>query len=162
METSESSQKDHSRRGFLSLAIAGIGGVMTALIGIPAIAYLVGPALTKQAEDWIQLGSVKKVEPGTPTLFKVTLKHQTGWVTSEEELAAYVLTEDSQNYVALSNICTHLGCRVRWISEQGKFFCPCHNAVFDKDGKVVSGPPPRAMDRFQTKLDNGTLFIKRG
>jgi len=162
METSEPSQKDLGRRRFLSAAIVAIGGVITAVVGIPAVAYLVGPALKQQVEEWVQLGSVKKVETGTPTLFKVTLKHQTGWVTSEEELAAYVLTEDGQNFVALSNICTHLGCRLRWIPEQGKFFCPCHNGIFNKDGSIVSGPQPRPMDRFQTKLDNGILFIKRG
>ncbi len=162
MELEEPTKQELTRRNFLSVAIAAIGGVITAIIGIPAVAYLVGPTLQKQAQDWIQLGSVKKVETGTPTLFKVTLQHQTGWVTSQEEVAAYVLTEDGQNYVALSNICTHLGCRVRWIPEQGKFFCPCHNAVFAKDGTVISGPPPRPMDRYKTKLDNGILFIMRG
>jgi menaquinol-cytochrome c reductase iron-sulfur subunit len=162
METEEPTKQELSRRTFLSLAIAGMGGVITAILGIPAVAYLVGPALKQQAEDWIQLGAVKKVETGTPTLFKVTLEHQTGWVTSQEELSAYVLTEDGQNYVAFSNLCTHLGCRVRWIPEQGKFFCPCHNGIFAKDGSIVSGPQPRPMDRFQTKLDNGVLFIKRG
>ena len=163
METEEPTKEELTRRNFLSLAIVGIGGIITAILGIPAVGYLVGPALTRQAEDWIQLGSVKKVETGTPTLFKVTLQHQTGWVTSQEELSAYVLTEDGQNYVALSNICSHLGCRVRWIPDQGKFYCPCHDGIFNKDGSVVSGPPPRPMDRYQTKLDDkGDLFIKRG
>ncbi len=162
MNSSEPSQKDSSRRRFLSGAIAAMGGVITAVVGIPAIAYIVGPALTQQAVEWIQLGSVRKVEKGTPTLFKVTLTHQTGWVTSQEEIDAYVLTDDGQNFVALSNICTHLGCRLRWIPEQGKFFCPCHNGIFNKDGSIVSGPQPRPMDRFQTKLENDTIFIKRG
>ena len=163
METEEPTKQELTRRNFLSVAIAGIGGVITAILGIPAVAYLVGPALKQQTEDWIQLGSVKKVETGAPTLFKVTLEHQTGWVTSQEEVSAYVLTEDGQNYVALSNICPHLGCRVRWIPDQDKFICPCHNGVFNKDGTVVSGPPPRPMDRFPTKLDDkGNLFIKRG
>ena len=162
MDTSEPSKQDLSRRNFMSLAIAGIGGIISAILGIPAIAYIVGPALAQQAQDWVELGSIKKVALGTPTLFKVTLTHQTGWVSSQEEVDAYVLTEDGQNYVALSNVCPHLGCRVRWIPDQGKFFCPCHNGIFNKDGSLVSGPPPRPMDRFQTKLDNGNLFIKRG
>jgi menaquinol-cytochrome c reductase iron-sulfur subunit len=146
----------------MTLAIGAISGLIGVVTGIPAVAYLVGPALKKQADDWIQMGALRKVELGTPTLFKATLEHQTGWVVSQDEISAYVLTEDGQNYVALSNICTHLGCRVRWIPEQGKFFCPCHNAVFDKNGAVLAGPPPRPMDRFQTKIENGTLFIKKG
>ena len=162
MENAELSQKDMGRRRFLSGAIAAMGGIITAVVGIPAIAYIVGPALKQQAAEWIQLGSVRKVEKGTPTLFKATLTRQTGWVTSQEEVAAYVLTEDGQSFVAMSNICTHLGCRLRWIPEQGKFFCPCHNGIFNKDGSIVSGPQPRPMDRFQTKIDNDTIFIKRG
>jgi menaquinol-cytochrome c reductase iron-sulfur subunit len=156
------SPKELGRRGFLNLAIAGIGGLMSAILGIPAVAYLVGLALKKQAEDWILMGSLQKVEPGTPTLFKATLEQQTGWVTSRDEISAYILTEDGQNYVALSIICTHLGCRVRWVPEQGKFFCPCHDGVFDKHGAVLAGPPPRPLDRFQTKIENGTVFIKKG
>jgi len=163
MESEEPTKQELSRRNFLSVVIAAIGSAITAILGIPAVAYLVGPALQAQTEEWTELGSVKKVETGTPTLFSITLQHQTGWVTSQEEVSAYVLTEDGQNYVALSNICSHLGCRVRWIPDQNQFICPCHNGIFNKDGTVVSGPPPRPMDRFPTKLDDkGNLFIKRG
>jgi Rieske Fe-S protein len=37
--------KEINRRDFMKLTIAGIGGVIAAAIGIPAIAYIVGPAL---------------------------------------------------------------------------------------------------------------------
>ena len=52
----------------------------------------------------------------------------------------------------MSNICTHLGCRVRWVSGQEEFFCPCHDGVFDIDGNVVSGPPPRPLEAFTVNL----------
>ncbi len=149
------------RRQFMSAAIAAIGGVIGAAVGLPAIAYIVGPALKKQAEDWVRLGAIAKVEIGTPTLFKTTVDRQTGWIDAQEEVSAYLLTEDGQTFVALSNICTHLGCRVRWIQEQGKFFCPCHAGVFAKDGTVISGPPPRPLDRFATKIEDGILFVRR-
>ncbi|MBI3361655.1 MAG: ubiquinol-cytochrome c reductase iron-sulfur subunit [Chloroflexi bacterium] len=146
----------------MSAAIVAIGGLISASVGVPAIAYIIGPALKQKAEDWVRLGAVSKVEPGTPTLFKTTVERQTGWISAQEEVSAYVLTEDGQTFVAMSNICTHLGCRVRWISEQTKFFCPCHNGIFAKDGTVISGPPPRPLDRFVTKIENGVLFIRKG
>jgi Rieske Fe-S protein len=59
----------------------------------------------------------------------------------------------------MSNICTHLGCRIRWIADEGKFYCPCHNGIFDRDGTVLSGPPPRPLDRFEVKVENDTLSI---
>ena len=151
-----------NRRDFMKVVIAGIGGVIGAAIGLPAIAYIVGPALKQNTDTWIRLGSVNKVELNNPTLFKTSIETQTGWINAEEEFSAYVLTENGQDFTVMSNICTHLGCRVRWIAAQKGFYCPCHNGVFAQDGKVVSGPPPRPLDRFENKVENGILFVKRG
>lgn len=150
-----------SRRTFLQGAIFGISGLIGAALGIPAIAYIIGPALkNKQVKEWIHLGATAKVETGKPALFKAKLQSQTGWITNEEELDVYVLTENGRDYIALSNVCTHLGCHIRWISEKDQFFCPCHNGVFDKEGKVVSGPPPRSLDRFTTKVEKDQIYIQ--
>jgi menaquinol-cytochrome c reductase iron-sulfur subunit len=136
-----------------------VGGLIGAAYTIPAIAYLIGPSLRKSEEAWQPLGSIAKVELGQPTLFKTTIEQQTGWITDRADIFAYVLTDNGRDFIAMSNICTHLGCRIRWIEEQGIFFCPCHNGVFDRQGAVVSGPPPRPLDRYEVKIDDGQLFI---
>lgn len=151
-----------SRRDFMKMAILSIGGLIGAAIGLPAIAYVVGPALQQNISEWIRLGSAGKVELNTPTLFKTTIEKQTGWINTEEEFSVYALTTNGQEFVVMSNVCTHLGCRVRWIAEKDGFYCPCHNGVFAKDGSVVSGPPPHALDRFEVKVEDGVLFVKRG
>lgn len=152
-----------SRRNFMSVATWAIGGLISLGMGIPAIAYIIGPALNRaRAQDWIRLGPVSKVELKTPTLFKFTIQRQTGWIVNEEEVSVYILTENGRDFVAMSNICTHLGCRVRWIADQEAFFCPCHNGVFDKQGKVVSGPPPRPLDRYEVKVENDQLLVLGG
>ena len=154
-------KKDLSRRNFLSIATWAIGGLISLALGVPAIAYIIGPALKlNNAQQWIQLGSTAKIELGTPTLFKAKIERQTGWITNEEEISAYALTENGRDFVALSNICTHLGCRVRWVADQEKFFCPCHNGIYDKDGNVVSGPPPHPLDHYEVKIENNQLYIK--
>lgn len=158
----ELKDKQLGRRNFMKVAIASIGGLIGAAIGLPAIPYIMGPALQKESDSWIQLGSIGKVELNIPTLFKKTIETQTGWIDTEEEISVYVLTSNGQDYVVMSNVCTHLGCRVRWIPEKDGFFCPCHNGVFAKDGAVVSGPPPRPLDRFESKVEDGIIFIKRG
>jgi menaquinol-cytochrome c reductase iron-sulfur subunit len=160
MSTSKDEQVN--RRDFMKTAIFAIGGAIGGVIGISAVPYIVGPALKKDQENWIQLGAVSKVELNTPTLFKTTIETQTGWISSNEDVSVYALTENGQDFTVMSNVCTHLGCRVRWIPEQGEFFCPCHNGVYAKDGSVVSGPPPRPLDRFETKVENGVLYVKRG
>lgn len=152
-----------TRRDFFKAVIASVGALIGSSIGIPAIAYIVGPAIKgDQSKTWLHLGSTAKVEVGTPTLFKTKLQSQSGWITTEEEISAYVLTENGQDFVAISNICTHLGCHVRWIGEQGHFICPCHNGIFDKQGNVLTGPPPRPLDHYQVKVENDQLYIMGG
>ena len=157
-----SEKKKMSRRDFLGVVTGAIGGVIGLAVGIPAVSYIIGSSLKRDALDWIRLGSVSKVEVGTPTLFKSIIKRQTGWVTSEEDLSVYILTEDGRDYVAMSNICTHLGCRVRWIESESQFLCPCHNAGFSKDGSVAFGPPPTALDQFELKIEDEQVYILGG
>jgi menaquinol-cytochrome c reductase iron-sulfur subunit len=160
MDTSPDGKMD--RRGFMKTVIAGIGGLIGAAIGLPAIAYVVGPSLKKETDAWIRLGSVAKVELNTPTLFKTNIEKQTGWINAEEEFSVYVSTTNGRDFVAMSNVCSHLGCRVRWIADKDHFFCPCHNGIYAKDGSVVSGPPPKALARFEVKIENDILYAKRG
>lgn len=65
-------------------------------------------------------------------------------------------------FTALSSICPHLGCQVHWEPQNNRFFCPCHNGVFDRQGVAISGPPAAArqvLTRFPVKVDRGRLFI---
>lgn len=161
--TPDSLSSQVPRRKFLALAIVAAGGLITAIYAIPGLAYLLAPALKKiESETWIPLGPASKVEPGVPTLFRADVRRQTGWIVNEEQLTVYVLTDDGRNYVALSNVCTHLGCRVRWVEGEQQFFCPCHNGVFDKAGLVVSGPPPRPLDHYPVKVEDGQLYVQGG
>jgi Rieske Fe-S protein len=153
--------KRFSRRDFMAFTTWAIGGLISLGMGIPAIAYVIGPALkARENLEWIRLGSSSKVEINNPTLFKTKIQKQTGWIINETELSIYILTDNGRDYVAMSNVCTHLGCRVRWIGDQERFFCPCHNAAFDKTGEVVDGPPPRALDRYEVKVEDGQLFVR--
>ncbi|MDE3148683.1 MAG: ubiquinol-cytochrome c reductase iron-sulfur subunit, partial [Acidobacteriota bacterium] len=58
-----------------------------------------------------------------------------------------------------SSICPHLGCSVSWQAAQNDFVCPCHGSVFDPDGKIVSGPSPRGMDRLPIRTKDGKLQV---
>ena len=69
----------------------------------------------------------------------------------------------ADDFVALSSICPHLGCQVHWQGPKNRFFCPCHNGVFDPQGAATEGPPAEAGQRlseFPLKVENGLLFIE--
>lgn len=46
-----------------------------------------------------------------------------------------------QDVAARSLLCTHTGCTVAWDEGRQRYFCPCHQGVYDADGAVLSGPP---------------------
>ena len=53
----------------------------------------------------------------------------------------------------------HLGCPVHFVQAAQRFICPCHGGVYDFIGKVHGGPPVRPLDRFYTRVADGTVFI---
>lgn len=61
--------------------------------------------------------------------------------------------------VALSNVCTHAGCAVRWQAAQGNLFCPCHGSRFALDGSVLVGPATRRLVTFDAAVDADGITI---
>ncbi len=158
--SAESVGGDIGRRKFLSGIIGVVATAVAAVVGIPAIGYLVSPGLKKQNEDqWLTLGPIASLKPGEPTGFPFSRRLKDGWVESSQTGVAYAVTEDGQNVKVFSNVCTHLSCRVNWHPERGGFFCPCHDGLFGLNGQVLAGPPPRPLDQFQTKIENGQIQI---
>jgi len=60
---------------------------------------------------------------------------------------------------AFSAICTHLGCVIQWNKDRKEFVCPCHGGVYNFDGKVTYGPPPRPLDVIQATVRSGEVFV---
>lgn len=55
---------------------------------------------------------------------------------------------DAERYVAFGQKCTHLGCPVHYRAAEQRLYCPCHEGFFDAaDGRVLAGPPSRALPR---------------
>lgn len=62
--------------------------------------------------------------------------------------------------VALSETCTHLGCRVPYCESSNRFECPCHGSVFNRAGELITGPSPRGLDRHPTEVGaDGLVYI---
>ena len=151
---------DIGRRKFLTGVIGVVAGAVTAVVGIPAIAYLISPGIkNKNAAEWVTLGPVSSLQPGAPTGFPYSRTVQDGWVTATQTGVAYAVIDDAGNVTVLSNVCTHLSCRVAWNTEKNGYFCPCHDGLFALYGEVVAGPPPRPLDQFESKVENGQIMI---
>jgi len=57
-------------------------------------------------------------------------------------------------------ICPHQGCRVHWDAAQHVLACPCHNASFVADGRVLVGPPREPLEQFRARVRDGRIQIK--
>jgi menaquinol-cytochrome c reductase iron-sulfur subunit len=152
-----------SRLDFIKITTAAVGTFIGAAIGLPAIDYLIDPALKSGSKDaWIPLGKLENFVVGKPTPASFTRSTINGWEKTANSYGVFVLRKSDTETLVLSNKCTHLGCHVNWNEEKQEYICPCHDAQFGPTGDVRGGPPPRPMDRYagdQLKVEDGTLFI---
>lgn len=155
------SDKELSRRDFIKGTTAAIGGLIGAVIALPTIAYLLSPALRAEEDtDSIDLGPLENYPVGMPTRFETVRTKVNGWERTATTYGLFVVRTTGTDVRVFSDICTHLGCRVSWHPDQQHYISPCHDGHFDIVGNVVSGPPPRPLDEYITKIENGNLFAQ--
>jgi glycine/D-amino acid oxidase-like deaminating enzyme/nitrite reductase/ring-hydroxylating ferredoxin subunit len=63
-----------------------------------------------------------------------------------ESVAIY--KDDEGKVHALNPTCTHAKCVVAWNGAEKSWDCPCHGARYGVDGKVLTGPARRGLERF--------------
>lgn len=158
-----------SRRNFIKGVTAVVGGLITTVIGIPTIAYLIDPALRESAKEaWIPVGKLADMPIGKPVPFSFTRVQVNGWERTSTSHGGFVIrkSEDPNDLLILNSRCTHLACTVNWNEDSRVYLCPCHDAKFSQDGKVLDGPPPRPLDHYDEfrVTDEGVLeiFYKEG
>ena len=71
-----------------------------------------------------------------------------------------VLQAPDQQLFAFSAKCTHEGCTVTYQPGQSVIWCPCHDGRFDMNGRVVSGPPPQPLMKYDAhRQPDGVIVI---
>ena len=149
-----------SRRDFVKSATLLIGSLLGAVMGMPALAYLLSPASgTAQDSSWIDLGPLDRYPVGVPTLAEFTRTRTNGWERTALSYGVFVVRLDTGMVRAFSNVCTHLGCRVSWHADIRNYVSPCHDGHFDILGRNISGPPPRPLDEYEVRIDDGGLHV---
>src|SRR6266542_4659257 len=142
-----------TRRSFLDLLLGASSVAWLGSILYPVIRYLkplpragaVGP--TRLTRD-----EVAKLEKDHFVIVPVSGKR------------VLVLQNAAQQILALDAKCTHEGCTVQYLPGESAIWCACHNARFDLDGRVVSGPPPRPLPNYfaERQEDGGVVMVGGG
>jgi menaquinol-cytochrome c reductase iron-sulfur subunit len=150
------------RRSFLGMLL-GIGAVSVgALLSVPLVRFALHPVLAKTTETaWSDLGETEEFSSiSSPAKRLITVEQRDGWRKMVSEKAVYVTRGADGQLRVLSSICPHLGCSIPWNEAKGQFICPCHVGAFAPDGALISGPPPRAMDELETRIEDGRLKVR--
>jgi menaquinol-cytochrome c reductase iron-sulfur subunit len=147
-----------SRAEFLTLGILSAGALIGAVLGGSALAAFLSPAWKQKQEDWIAVADADSLPEGTPTLVNYDQRRADGWIIEEGRSSVWLLKEKGA-ITAFDPHCTHLGCPYRWDPTGQQFLCPCHSGVYNKAGVVVSGPPPRPLDRYGVRVQQGIVSI---
>jgi menaquinol-cytochrome c reductase iron-sulfur subunit len=148
-----------TRRKFYIGLIYGLWGIIAAALSTPAAIYLLFPPKLRKAPQWMEAGDVSKLDPKDPVEMVFRQNRVDGWKIQSEKSTAWVVKLPNSQIVAFGPQCTHLGCAYHWDENRNYFLCPCHSSTFGIDGKVVSGPAPRPLDRYETKVENGKLLL---
>ena len=150
-----------ARRSVLVGAIYALWGAIAAALGVPAFVYLFFPPRRIKADPWVEAGDVSTLAGNRPVEMVFRHNRTDGWKVVSEKAAAWVVRAPDGRVTAFGPHCTHLGCAYHWDDAQSEFVCPCHNSLFGLDGRVISGPAPRPLDRYETKIENGKLLLGR-
>lgn len=149
------------RRRFIVGALGAIVTAIAAILGVPLAGFFALPALRRLERRWLEVGPVSDFPEGE--IRKVLAKPLVAqvWPYETPPVAMFVLNRGGGDFALYHIHCTHVGCPVRWNPQASRFFSPCHGGVFDKDGRVLAGPPPRPLDRYEHKIEKGTLYAGR-
>ena len=149
-----------SRRG---IVVDLIGGAIGLALTIPLIGYLFEPLSRKRAAgQWVKIGPASSLRGDRRMEVDYAYTREDAWLPSTTKRRVIVAADpaDERGFTVYSSTCTHLGCGVRWEEDKKQFLCPCHGGVFDKDGKPVSGPLFKPLDRLQARVaEDGQLEV---
>jgi len=128
------------RRRFLD-ALLTVGFVSTAAaIAYPVSRFLVPPESGEAATNSAVAMKAAALKPNSGAIFPFGSKPAIVVRSADGELSAF------------SAVCTHLECTVQFKADTSQIWCACHNGLYDLAGNVVSGPPPRPLERFTVNL----------
>jgi menaquinol-cytochrome c reductase iron-sulfur subunit len=159
MAVQERTEPAATRRSFYVGVIYGLWGIISAALALPAFVYLLFPPKARREDEWVDAGDISRLDPKTPMEVVFRRNRVDGWKIISEKSTAWVAKLPNNQVVAFGPQCTHLGCAYHWDESKSEFICPCHSSIFSIDGKVVSGPAPRPLDRYETRTEGKKLML---
>jgi len=138
-----------SRRGIVHWLLGGSLAASIASFLYPVLRFMMPPEVPEAAVNEVAAGKVVDLLPDSGKIIKFGSRPVLLVRVSESEWRAF------------SAVCTHLNCTVQYQQERHQIWCACHNGLYDLNGKVVSGPPPRPLDSYDVHVRGEEVFVTR-
>lgn len=132
---------------FVAAAMAGLGTALAAVAG----AFVVPRRARRSGGTWRRAAALTDLTAGVPFPATVLVPVDDGWRRARVAQTVFLIWDGEEGVRALSSACTHLGCRVAFDAEAGRFACPCHGGFYDVRGEVVAGPPPAPLATIEAR-----------
>ncbi len=143
-----------NRREFLMWV--GLGGIASSL---PLAIAACSPKSTES-----QLPTTPPRADGFQAVGTVTQLKQKGQILNKQVAAGSVVVVSNpanpNTVIAVNPTCTHKGCTVEWKADKKAFVCPCHQAEFSFDGKVLQGPAKKSLPTYNAKIEGDSVLVK--
>jgi Rieske Fe-S protein len=137
------------RRRFLNTVLGGGTFALLGAVFYPILRFVLPPKVSEAATTSVVAGQVGDLKPGAGKIFR--FGNQPGLL---------LLTAAGQ-YKAFSAVCPHLQCTVQYRADMSQIWCACHNGMFNLNGQVVSGPPPKGLEEYQVDLRGTEIVVSK-
>ncbi len=145
----------HSRRAFLFKLSLLVNGAVGAVMAVPIIGYLLGPAVKKGSSynSWVTLGALSDFPEGETRLVNYRNPVTTSWDGQTGDVPCWVRRISGTTFQVFAINCAHLGCPVRWFAQSKLFLCPCHGGAYYADGSRASSNLNRGVDHARAETE---------
>jgi Rieske Fe-S protein len=159
-----------TRRRMLVWTAGVSAATVAAALGVIGLPPVIAPALRNDNAGWTALGRIGGSDPEVVDLSVAGTVVPTSFIRTvtdaylppqEQETPVFLVCGGGDQFTIFDARCTHLGCPLSWSSTSREFLCACHGAVYNERGEVTDGPPPRPLDRYESKVEDGVLYVGR-
>ena len=122
---------------------------LLASAGYPILRYITPPKGTESAATSVVAAKVGELARNSGKIFKFGDK------------PGILINDLSGELSAFNAVCTHLNCTVQYDPEAKCIWCACHNGRFDLKGRVISGPPPRPLEKYNVNIRGEDIVVSK-
>jgi len=135
------------RRSLVRWLLGGGFAISLSSFIYPVIRFLNPPPVSEAAVNEAVAGKVEDLRPNS------------GKIVRFGDNPVLLIRVSQTEWRALSAVCTHLSCIVQYQPERARIWCACHNGVYNLQGQVVSGPPPRPLQPYAVHIREDEVVI---